>query len=110
MKPYLKSLLTLATLVLTFCLTATAQSKDFKKTVDLEAGGSLTLSTDKGSVRLSSWSQNQVEIVARIDPPEDVSQDYGRRAVEGAIIEVLGGGRLLSIRSNFEGVPYRDDF
>ena len=110
MKPYFKLILTLATIFLPFCLTAAAQSKDFKKTVDLEQGGSLTLSSDKGSVRLSSWSQNQVEIVARIDPPEEVSQDYARRAVEGVVIEVLGGGRSLVIRSNFEGVPVREDF
>jgi len=110
MKPYFKLILTLATIVLPFCLTATAQSKDFKKTVELEQGGNLTLSTDKGSVRLSSWNQNQVEIVARIDPPEEVSQDYARRAVEGVMIEVLGGGRSLTVRSNFEGVPYREDF
>ncbi|HEX5736631.1 MAG TPA: DUF4097 family beta strand repeat-containing protein [Blastocatellia bacterium] len=110
MKLYFKPLLTLATIVLPFCLTAAAQSKDFKKTVDLEQGGSLSLSTDKGSVRLSSWSQNQVEIVARIDPPDEVSPDYARRAIEGVVIEVLGGGRSLTIRSNFEGVPYREDF
>ncbi len=110
MKPYFKLILTLATIVLPFCLTAAAQSKDFKKTVELEQGGSLALSTDKGSVRLSSWNQNQVEIVARIDPPDEVSQDYGRRAVEGVVIEVLGGGRSLTVRSNFEGVPYREDF
>ena len=110
MKPYFKLILTLAVVVLPFCLTATAQSKDFKKTVELESGGSLTLSTDKGSVRLSSWSQNQVEIVARIDPPEGASEDYARRAIEGAVIEVIGGGRSLTIRSNFEGVPYRDDY
>ena len=110
MKLYFKPLLTLATIVLPFCLTAAAQSKDFNKTVELEQGGSLSLSTDKGSVRLTSWSQNQVEIVARIDPPEEVSQDYARRAIEGVVIEVIGGGRSLTIRSNFEGVPYRDDF
>ena len=110
MKPYFKLLLTLATVLLPYCLTASAQSKDFKKTVEFEQGGSLMLSTDKGSVKLSSWNQNQVEIVARIDPPEEVSQDYARRAVEGAVVEVLGGGRSLTIRSNFEGVPYRDDY
>lgn len=115
MKAYIKLLLTLALVVLSFCLTVAArpgtpQSKDFKKTVELESGGTLTFSTDKGSVKLSSWSQNQVEIIARIDPPEEVSQDYGRRAIEGAQIEVLGGGRSVTIRSNFEGVPYRDDY
>ena len=116
MKAYFKPLmLALAIAVLPFCLSARAftgppQSKDFKKTVELDSGGSLTLSTDKGSVRLTSWNQNQVEVVARIDPPEEASQDYSRRAVEGVVIEVIGGGRSVTVRSNFDGVPYRDDF
>ncbi|HKP88117.1 MAG TPA: hypothetical protein VJZ26_18575 [Blastocatellia bacterium] len=87
---------------------AAYQGKEFKRTVELESGGDFLLSSDKGSVRLTSWDNNQVEISARIDPPQNVSEDYGRRAVEGARIEVLGGGRSLTVRSNFDGVPYRD--
>jgi len=65
MKAYSKSTFTFALVVLSFCLTGAArpgtpQSKDFKKTVELESGGSLTFSTDLGSVKISSWSQNQV--------------------------------------------------
>jgi hypothetical protein len=86
-----------------------AQSKDFKKTVDFEPGGNLTFTTDKGSIHLVSWDRNQIEIVARIDPPEDVNEDYGKRVVEATRIEVLGSARSLTIRSNFEDVPYRID-
>ena len=86
------------------------QSKEFKRTVDFEAGGDFLLNSDKGSVRLTSWDNNQVEISARIDPPQNVGEDYGRRAVEGARIEVLGGGRSLTVRSNFDGVPYGEGF
>ena len=86
-----------------------AQSKEFRKSVDFEPGGNLTFTTDKGSVNLVSWERNQIEIVARIDPPEDVSEDYGRRVVEAARIEVLGGGRALTIRSNFDDIPYKTD-
>ena len=112
MKAYFKPLLlTLALIVLSApAFSGPPQSKEFKKTVEFESGGSLMLSTDKGSVRLSSWNQNQVEVIARIDPPEEVNQDYARRAVEGVVIDVIGGGNSLTIRSNFEGVPYRDDF
>lgn len=85
-----------------------AQSKDFKKTVAVDNGADFRLETDKGSVRLTSWEGNQVEIVARIDPPENESDDYQKRAVDGVRIEVLGGGRSLTVRSNFEDVPYKD--
>ena len=84
------------------------QSKEFKRIVDLEAGGSLSINSDKGSVRLTAWDGNQVEIVARIDAPENVDADYGRRAVEGARIDVSGDSRAVSIRSNFDGVPNHD--
>jgi hypothetical protein len=85
-----------------------AQSKDFKKSVAVDNGADFHLETDKGSVKLTAWDGNQVEIVARIDPPENESDDYQRRAVEGARIEVLGGGHSLTVRSNFDGVPYKD--
>lgn len=87
--------------------TAPLQSKEFRKTVDLQNGGDFTLETDKGSVRLTSWDSNQVEIFARIEAPENESADYGREAVEGARIDVTGGGRSLTVRSNFDGVPYK---
>jgi hypothetical protein len=87
--------------------TAPVQSKEFKKTVDVQNGGDFTLETDKGSVRLTSWNSNQVEIYARIEAPENESADYGREAVEGARIDVTGDSRSLAVRSNFDGVPYK---
>lgn len=87
---------------------AALQSKEFRKTLAFEPGGELTLHTDKGSVQLTSWEQNQVEIYARIEAPEGASADYGRRAVEAARVDVAGDGRSLTIRSNFDDVPYLD--
>jgi hypothetical protein len=87
---------------------AGAQSREFRKTVEFVAGGELRLNTDKGSVRLTSWDQRRVEIYARIEPPEGVDADYGRRAVEAARIEVSGDARSLTILSDFDDVPYKD--
>ena len=84
------------------------QNKEFRKTVDLQSGAEFRLETDKGSVRLTSWDKNSVEIYARIEPPDNESEDYQRRAVEGARIDVSGGGNSLTVRSNFEDVPYKD--
>jgi hypothetical protein len=84
---------------------APLQSKEFRKTVEIQSGGDFTLETDKGSVRLTSWNNNQVEIYARIDAPENESADYGREAVEGARIDISGDSRSLRVRSNFDGVP-----
>jgi hypothetical protein len=87
---------------------APVQSKEFRKTVDIQNGGDFTLETDKGSVRLTSWNSNQVEIYARIEPPENESADYGRQTVEGARIDVTGDSRSVAIHSNFDGVPYKE--
>ena len=88
--------------------TAALQGKEFRKTVEFAPGSNLRFNTDKGSARLTSWDQSRVEIYARIEPPEDVDSDYGRRVVEAARIEVNGDARSLSISSNFDDVPYKD--
>lgn len=83
--------------------------RDFKREVAFEPGKTLRLNTDKGSVRVTAWDESRVEITARITPPENVDADYGRRAVDGAEIEVTDGGNTLSVRSNFDNVPKRDE-
>jgi hypothetical protein len=87
---------------------AGAQSREFRKTVEFAPGGDLRFNTDKGSVRLTAWDQSRVEIYARIDAPEDVDADYAGRAVDAVRIEVISDARSLTIRSNFDDVPYRD--
>src|SRR5262245_8280192 len=89
-------------------LTAVIQGREFRKTVEFVPGSELRFNTDKGSVRLTSSDQSRVEIYARIEPPDDVDADYGRRAVEAARIDVFGDARSLTIRSNFDDVPYMD--
>jgi hypothetical protein len=87
---------------------AVIQSREFRKTAEFVPGSDLRFNTDKGSVRLTSWDQNRVEIYARIEPPEGVDADYGRRAVEAARIDVFGDARSLTVNSNFDDVPYKD--
>lgn len=81
------------------------QNKEFSQTVDLEPGGELWLVTDRGSVRLTSWDQNRVEIYARIEAPRDVDRDYAEEAVEATRIDVNVTARSVRIRSNYSDVP-----
>lgn len=106
-----RSFLLMASLTL-FAAIAFGQSRaerDFRKEVAFEPGGRLTLRSDKGSVRVTGWDENRVEITARILPPDNVDQDYAQRTVEAAEIEVSGGANDLSIRSNFDKVPRRSE-
>ena len=62
-----------AGLALAICLAvapaAEAQSREFSQTYDLDAGASLTLISSRGSVRLTPWDRDQVEVRARIEAP-----------------------------------------
>jgi len=94
--------------VLLFTITILAspfQSREFRKTVDFQSGGQLTIKTDLGSVKLTSWDQNQIEVYAHIEPQKDTSPEYAARSVEAAKIEITGDARSLTIRSDFEAIP-----
>lgn len=84
--------------------------REFRKTVEFEPGGELVFDTDKGSVKLTAWERREVAIYARIAPPEGDADDYGRRAIEAAKIDVFGDARSLTVRSNFEDVPYKEEW
>ncbi len=86
-------------------LAATFQSREFRRTVDFQSGGQLTIKTDLGSVKLNSWDQNQIEIYAHIEPQKDTNPEYAARAVEATKIEIAGNAQSLTIRSDFEDVP-----
>ena len=84
---------------------AGAQSKSFNETVPLPAGGSLTLYANKGSVKLTGWDRDQVEIRARIEADSGGSSDYARRAVDATRVDVTTTRNSVAIRSNYENLP-----
>lgn len=86
---------------------AAAQERTFRQTMEFQAGSRLALEADRGSVRLTSWDRPSAEIVARIEPPSGVDDDYAREAVEGTAIEVRGNRRSVRIRTDYRGVPRR---
>ena len=83
----------------------TAQSREFSNTVELDPAGALRVVGGIGSIRITSWEQPQVEIRARIERPEQVSDDYAARAVEATRIEVTGDRNSRSVMSNYSDVP-----
>ena len=56
----------LAILVSAAALSLASGTKDFKKTVPLDANGRFSLDTYKGSIRITAWDQPQAEIEAHI--------------------------------------------
>src|SRR5262245_20494654 len=84
---------------------AAGQTKVFERTVHLSSRGSLDLTSSKGSVRLTPWDRDEVEIHARIEADTSALGDYGRRAVEATAIDVTASGDRVTIRPNFENLP-----
>ncbi len=87
--------------------TAAAQERTFRHTMEFQAGSLLQLEADRGSVRLTSWDRPSAEIVARIEAPGGVDDDYARQAVDGTAIEVRGNRRSARVRTDYRGVPRR---
>ncbi len=101
-------LVQLITFLVVLSAVSLAQTKNFNRTVDFTPGGDLRVNTDVGTVKITSWERNQVEVIARIEGREhsDMSADYMRRAVEAIQIEMIGGGNRLTIKANYDDVPY----
>jgi hypothetical protein len=83
----------------------TAQSREFSRTVELDPSGALRVVGAIGSIRITSWEQPQVEIRARIERPDQVSDEYATRAIDATSIEVTGDRRAVSVVSNYSKVP-----
>ncbi|MEO6325749.1 MAG: hypothetical protein ABIT01_21160, partial [Thermoanaerobaculia bacterium] len=78
------------------------------RTVPLDADGSLTLKTYKGSVTVTTGTAAQVQITARIEPDGD---DEGMaESVKRTRVEIEGGGRSLRIESNYSRVKSQHSF
>jgi hypothetical protein len=53
-------------------LLAAADSKDIHRTFPLDSRGHVTIDTYKGSVRVSTWDRNEVDVAVRIEEDGDV--------------------------------------
>lgn len=86
---------------------ALAQPREFSRTMALDTGGELRLTATKGSVTLTAWDRQEVEVRARIEEPPWTLGDDARRAVDATTVDVTGDRRAVSIRSNYDLVPPR---
>lgn len=57
-----------------------ADSKDIHRTLPLDSRGHVTVDTYKGSIRVSTWDRNEVDVAVRIEEDGDVFAQSLRRA------------------------------
>jgi len=98
----MKGLTATVVLLLAMMLPAAAQSKVFEQTVHLSPGGTLKLDASRGSVRLTGWDRDQVEVHARIEVDRSSDSSSARQAVDRTTVEVVSSGNSVSIRSNYD--------
>ena len=84
-----------------------AQTRDVSETIALDSGGRLSVDGSKGSITLTAWDRDEVQVQARIEAPKNVSGDYAQRAVDATKVRVTGGGGSVAIRSDYADVPKR---
>jgi len=59
---------------------AAADSKDIHRTFPLDSRGHVTIDTYKGSIRVSTWDRNEIDVVVRIEEDGDVFAQSIKRA------------------------------
>ncbi len=78
---------------------AASDVKEVQKTVPLAPGGRVSISTYKGTIRVSGWDNAQVEIKARIEPGGD--RDADRRLVQDTEVRIDAFGDSVRIKSDY---------
>jgi hypothetical protein len=71
---------TLALIAAAAGLLAAADSKDIHRTFPLDSRGHVTVDTYKGTIRVSTWDQNEIDVAVRIEEDGDVFAQSIKRA------------------------------
>jgi DUF4097 and DUF4098 domain-containing protein YvlB len=78
---------------------AAADSKDVNRTVALHANGSVEIETHKGSIRVSTWDRQEVEIQARIEAEPGTTMD--RRRFDGTDVHIDASPDSVRIKTYY---------
>jgi len=78
-------------------------SREVKKSVSLAADGTLSLDTYKGSITITTWDKNEVEIVAVIEADDQMwSRRDDEEKVEDTEIRIDGSGGEVRIKTDYD--------
>jgi len=83
-------------------------TREVKKSVSLAADGTLSLDTYKGSITITTWDKNEVEIVAVIEADDEMwSRGDDEAKVEDTEIRIDGSGGEVRIKSDYDKLKRR---
>lgn len=76
-----------------------AQNKEVRRTIPLSNSGHVQIDTYKGDVRVTTWDQPQVEVVARIEA--DGTNSESMRLVNDTEVRIDSSGDSLHLKSDY---------
>jgi DUF4097 and DUF4098 domain-containing protein YvlB len=76
-----------------------ADVKDVNKTVALHSNGAVEIETHKGSIKVSTWDRQEVEIQARIEAEPGTSMD--RRRFDGTEVRIDSSADSVRIKTYY---------
>jgi hypothetical protein len=80
-----------------------AEGREFRRTVALDARGTVSIETFKGSVEVEPWDEPRADVVARIEPDTSCGDDSAHaERVRLTEIDVESSGSRLRIRSDYD--------
>lgn len=80
---------------------AAGQSREFRKTLPLDATGRLSIDNYKGSITIATSTASEASIEARIEPDPDGDAEDQAKKVAQTEIRVRGGGSSVEVETNY---------
>lgn len=79
------------------------EAREFRRTVALDARGTVSMETFKGTVEVEPWDEPRAEVFARIEPDTTCGDDAAHaERVRLTEIDVLSSGSRLRVRSDYD--------
>ncbi len=98
----LATLIALSALVAAPVFAASAAPREVRKSVPLDAGGTLTIDTYKGSITVTAADGAQVEITARIEA--DGAEAGSAAKVDQTEVRIGGSGSAVTVETDYSGL------
>ncbi|HSR53111.1 MAG TPA: DUF4097 family beta strand repeat-containing protein [Acidobacteriota bacterium] len=103
----MRQLFVLALIAGLMVLPAVAQEKNYSETLPFASGQRLSVDTYKGTIHISSWERQEIEVIASVEAPSDVDADYARDIVDATEVRIRQTSSGVSVKSDYDDVPSR---
>lgn len=102
----------LLTSVAVLTLSSIAQeTREISKTMPLNSGGRLSIDTYKGSITITSWDKNEVEVYAKIEPDVQAWSGDDEEDVRDTEVRITGSTNEVRIKTDYDKLRrHRDGF